>query len=197
MKRWLVLVLCAACGGSGPAGSRGGGGGGGGDAASERDAGSDSSAQDARHGTAADGGSSGFTSTLTSPCATLQGRAIVSYNDNLGIAFTDDDSPYSFRGSVQFELPDGFTGDAPNPEDWDGSGPRHVIAMTDVGFDLHGNHCWNGETPPAGTLVIEQFDTSSVIVSATFDQFPMHSCTDDTVCTVSGTITTTGAGVFD
>jgi hypothetical protein len=27
--------------------------------------------------------------------------------------------------------------------------------------------------------------------------FAMHSCTDDTVCTVSGTIVTSGSGLFD
>ena len=74
---------------------------------------------------------------------------------------------------------------------------QQVIAMTDAGYDLHGNHCWNGATPPAGTLVIQQFDTSNVVVQATFDNFAMHSCTDDSACTVSGTIVTTGSGVFD
>jgi len=192
MKRWFVLAACAACSGKGAAGAGHGGDGG----LDGRGSGSGARTDGGR--SANDGtSSSGFTSTLTSACATLQGRAIVSYNDNLGIAFTDDDSPYAFRGSVQFELPDGFTGEAPDPESWDGSGPRHVVAMTDPGFGEYGNHCWNGATPPPGTLVIEQFDTANVILQATFDDFPLHGCTDDSVCTVSGTIATTGAGVFD
>ena len=195
MKRCLVLVAFAACSGGGSGG--GGHGAAGADAATSSDGkhGSGSNAADAGSGAPADGSSNGFTSTLTSACATLQGRAIVSYNGNLGVAFTD--SNYAFLGSVQFELPDGFTGEAPDPEDWDGTSPRHVIAMTDAGEDLHGNHCWNGETPPPGTLVIQQFDTTDIIVNATFDNFAMHSCTDDTVCTVSGTIVTNGSGVFD
>ena len=40
-----------------------------------------------------DGGASKLISTLSSSCATLQGRAIVNYNDNLGIAFPESDSP--------------------------------------------------------------------------------------------------------
>jgi hypothetical protein len=197
MKRWLVVVACAACGHSAGPGGGGGGGAAGPDAAGGGHHGSGSNNGDAGGGSPGDGSASGFTSTLTSACATLQGRAIVDYNDNLGIAFTDGAPSYTFLGSVQFELPDGFTGEAPDPEDWNGTGPRHVIAMTDAGYDLHGNHCWNGATPPAGTLVIQQFDTSNVVVQATFDNFAMHSCTDDSVCTVSGTIVTTGAGVFD
>ena len=192
--RYLLLLLCACGNGTGAANP------GGVDAATDGHHGigdGHGAMTDASHGSSADGHSAGFTSTLTSTCATLQGRALVNYNDNLGIAFTDDDSPYAFRGSIQFELPDGFTGAAPNPEDWDGSSPRHVIAMTDADYDLHGNHCWNGEAPPPGTLVVQAFDTGSVVVRATFDAFPMHGCTDDSVCTVSGTIQTTAAGVFD
>jgi hypothetical protein len=195
MKRSVMLLAFAACSSGGSGGGHGAAGTDAATTASDGKHGGGSSAADATNTAPGDGSSHGFTSTLTSPCATLQGRAIVNYNGNLGIAFTD--SNYAFLGSVQFELPDGFTGEAPNPEDWDGTSPRHVIAMTDAGEDLHGNHCWNGETPPAGTLVIQQFDTTNIIVNATFDNFAMHSCTDDTVCTVSGTIVTNGSGVFD
>ena len=131
-------------------------------------------------------------STLTSPCATLQGRALVSNNGNFGIAFTDADSPYTFRGSVQFQLPDGFTGAAPDPESWDGESDRHVVAMTTAGFDLHGNHCWSTSQPSGGSLVIEKFQPHAGIVKATFSAFALHSCTDATVCTVSGSIETKG-----
>jgi hypothetical protein len=121
----------------------------------------------------------------------------VNVNDNLGIAFTGSDSPYTFLGSIQFELPDGFTGQIPNPEAWDGSSPRHIVAVTTPAYELHGNHCWMMTTPPAGSVTVTELDLAQGIVKATFTSLPMHSCTTSSVCTVSGTIETTGQGVFD
>jgi hypothetical protein len=132
------------------------------------------------------------TSTLTSSCATLQGRALVNYNGNFGIAFTEADTPYTFLGSVQFELPDGFTGAVPDPEAWDGMSDRHVVAMTTAAYELHGNHCWSNTQPPAGSLIIQTFEPSAGIVKATFTAFALHSCTGSTICTVTGTIETKG-----
>ncbi len=145
-----------------------------------------------------DGGSnSGLRSTLTSSCATLQGRAIVNFNGNLGIAFTEDDSPFTFLGSVQFELPDGFVGAIPNPEAWDGSGPRKVVAMTTSSYQLHGNHCWMNTTPSGGSVTVMEYRPNDGVVKATFASLPLRSCTGASVCMVSGTIETTGEGVFE
>jgi hypothetical protein len=132
------------------------------------------------------------TSTLTSSCTTLQGRALVNYNGNFGIAFTEADSPYTFLGSVQFQLPDGFTGAVPDPEAWDGTSDRHVVAMTTAAYDLHGNHCWSNTQPPAGSLIVHTFEPNAGIVKATFTAFALHSCTGSTVCTITGTIETKG-----
>ncbi len=196
---WLAgVAVCAACGSSG--GGGGGGGAGSIDAPNRSghdDAGGSGGGNDSGSGNAGSDASTQIMSSLTSACATLQGRAIVNYNDNLGIAFTEQDSPYTFLGSVQFQLPDGFTGAVPDPEIYDGSDDRHIAAMTDAGFDLHGNHCWDGAQPPPGTLVIDEYDPTDGIVKATFDNYAMHSCTDSSVCTVSGSIETTGQGVFD
>ncbi len=104
---WLAgVALCAACG------SSGGGGGPGTVDAPNRAANADANGRGGDSGSGNAGGDASMQvmSTLTSPCATLQGRAIVNYNDNLGIMFTEHDSPYTFLGSVQFQLPDGFTG---------------------------------------------------------------------------------------
>jgi len=149
--------------------------------------------------TTTDGGASTrIRSTLTSSCATLQGRAIVNYNTNLGISFTEDDSPYTFIGSIQFELPDGFTGAVPNPEGYDGSSPRKVVAVTSPSFTLHGNHCWlNGSMPSGGSVTIAQYAPNDGIVKATFTALPLRSCTGAAICTISGTIETTGEGVFE
>lgn len=143
------------------------------------------------------GGGMPLASTLTSSCATLQGRAIVHHNGNLGISFTEAEPPYTFRGSVQFDLPDGYTGAVPDPEAWDGSSARRVVAMTTRAFELHGNHCWMGVQPPAGTLVIETYRPASGIVKATFSGFALRSCTGPSICTITGSIATTGTGVFE
>lgn len=191
MKLAFALVLLAACDSGGTSDPGVDGGGSGSDAGSNQplDGGG-------MHG---DGGASNrINSTLTSSCATLQGRAIVNFNGNLGIAFTEDDSPYTFLGSVQFELPDGFTGAIPNPEAWNGSGPRKVVAMTTPSYELHGNHCWvNGGSPSGGSVTVSQYDPDHGIVKATFASLPLRSCTGASVCTVSGTIETTGEGVFE
>jgi hypothetical protein len=181
----VLFVLCAACGSSGGSSSVDAGPG----AIDAMHVGSGSNAIDG-------GGTSKLISTLTSSCATLQGRAIVNYNDNLGIVFTESDSPYTFLGSVQFQLPDGFTGSVPNPEIYDPNSDRHIAAMTTPDFDLHGNHCWMNIVPPSGTLVVDEFQPSAGVVKATFSSYPLHSCTGATVCTVSGKIETTGSGVF-
>jgi len=181
----VLFVLCAACGSSG------------GSSGSDVDA--NPNAIDAMHagsGSGSGSGTSKLISTLTSPCATLQGRAIVNYNDNLGIVFTETDSPYTFLGSVQFQLPDGFTGSVPNPEVYNPNSDRHIAAMTTPDFDLHGNHCWMNTVPPAGTLVVDTYRPTDGVVKATFSSYPLHSCTGATVCTVSGKIETTGSGVF-
>ncbi|MFT3698118.1 MAG: hypothetical protein QM831_33565 [Kofleriaceae bacterium] len=195
MKRALVFVLLAACGGSGDDSQH-----------SSADAGRTSMGggddDGSNQGSGSNNGSgelSGLTSTLTSSCATLQGRAIVNYNGNLGIAITEDNSPYSFVGSIQFQLPDGFSGNVPNPENWDGNdtADRKIVAVTSQDYDLHGNHCWNGATPGSGSVSITTWLPEQGIVKATFNAFPMHSCTGAEVCTVTGTIETTADGVFD
>lgn len=138
-------------------------------------------------------------STLTATCATLQGRAIVNENGDLGVSFTEADLPYTFIGSIQWDLPDGFTGQVPNPEDWDGESARQIVAVTSPGFELFGNHCWLDGPPPAqpGTATIAEFDLAAGVVRATFDDFVLRSCTTPTTCTVNGTIETTGEGVFE
>ena len=179
-----LLVACSSDGTSGP-----------GTDAGAADAGSN---EPTDGGTPGDGGMANrIQSTLTSTCgATLQGRAVVNFNGNLGIAFTEDDSPYTFLGSVQFELPDGFTGSIPNPEGWSGSGPRKVVAMTTPSFELHGNHCWGTSAPSGGGVTITEFRPSDGVVKAAFTSLPLHSCTGAAVCTVSGSIETIGEGVF-
>jgi hypothetical protein len=191
MRLAFVLVLLAACddGGTSDPGTDGG--------SSGTDAGSNQNTDGGMNNT--DGGSSNrLHSTLTSTCgATLQGRAIVNYNGNLGVAFTEDDSPYTFIGSVQFELPDGFVGAIPNPEAWNGSGPRKVVAMTTSSYVLHGNHCWMNNTPGGGSVTVTEYRPNDGVVKATFASLPLRSCTGSSVCMVSGTIETTGEGVFD
>lgn len=187
MRLLLALSLLSACdsGGTDP-GTDGG------------NAGSDGgSNQNTDGGSSPDAASNRVSSTLTSACATLQGRAIVNFNGNLGIAFTEDDSPYTFLGSVQFELPDGFTGVIPNPEAWDGSAPRRVVAMTSSSYQLHGNHCWPSGATPVGSVTVTEYDPNNGVVKATFASLPLQSCVGSSVCMVSGTIETTGEGVFD
>lgn len=181
----VAVLVIAACGTSDPSGA---------------DAGTDGRAT-------GDGGGSNsidapggnpLASTLTSSCATLQGRAIVNENGNLGIAFTEDSSPYTFLGSVQFELPSGFTGTVPNPEAWDGTSPRKVVAMTTPSYEIHGNHCWfNNTMPSGGSVVITEYRPADGVVKATFTALPLRSCTGASICTISGSIETTGEGVFE
>ncbi|MDB4960533.1 MAG: hypothetical protein JWP01_532 [Myxococcales bacterium] len=187
-----AAVVLAACGTSDPGGSEPDG----------TDAGTDGRGAnvDAPGGTPVDAppASNRIASTLTSSCATLQGRAIVNHNGNLGIAFTEDDSPYTFLGSVQFELPSGFTGAIPNPEAWNGTGPRKVVAMTTPSYQLHGNHCWmNGAMPSGGSVTITEYRPTDGVVKATFTALPLRSCVGSTICTISGSIETTGEGVFE
>jgi hypothetical protein len=185
---FVFLVACDSAG-SGDPGVDGGNGGG--------DAGSNNNTDGG--GMTNDGGASNrIDSTLTSTCgATLQGRAIVNFNGNLGVAFTEDDSPYTFLGSVQFELPDGYTGTIPNPEAWNGTGPRRVVAMTTPSYQLHGNHCWTSGAPSGGSVTVTEYRPNDGVVKATFASLPLRSCTGSSVCMVSGTIETTGEGVFE
>lgn len=188
MKVALLLVLVA-CGGSSP------GTGGDDDDGMSADGGTGSgSGQGSGSGS---GQGSALHSTLTSSCATLQGRAVVNENGNLGVAFTESDSPYTFLGSVQFQLPDGFTGAVPDPENWDGSSERHVVAVTSAGFELHGNHCWPMGSSAGGSVTVTKFAPSQGIVKATFTNLVLRSCTSTATCTVNGSIETTGEGVFD
>jgi hypothetical protein len=180
-----LLVLFAACSSSG-----GGGGGGSGEPDAASSGPGDGRAADAPGGDA-------LHSTLTSSCAALQGRAIVNENGNLGIAFTEHDSPYTFLGSVSFELPDGFTGTVPDPEHWDGESERHVIAMTTATYETFGNHCWSAGAPSGGSISITDFRPGQGIVEATFTALQLHSCTGSSVCAISGAIETTGEGVFE
>jgi hypothetical protein len=190
----IVVALMGACESNDGTGPDGGGGGGGDGGGSNVDGGTGSDGGGGNDG----GSSSELTSTLTSSCATLQGRAIVNYNTNLGITFTEDDSPFSVLGSISFELPSGFTGTVPNPEAWDGAGPRKVVALTTASFQTHGNHCWLQTTPPSpGSVTIQEWRPNDGVVRATFTALALKSCTGSTVCTVSGTIETTGEGVFD
>lgn len=186
MKRGFVgfvMAAMAACGGTGNGGDDAG-----------MTAGPD--AGRASGGSGGSGSGSGLKSTLTASCATLQGRAIVNDNGNLGIAFTDDVS--TFIGSLQFQLPDGFAGPIPDPESWDGQSDRKVVAVTSPSYELHGNHCWpTGDAPTGGSVVIETWKPDRGIVKATFTALALHSCTGGEVCTVDGTLETTGTGVFD
>jgi hypothetical protein len=155
---------------------------------------------DAMPGEATDAGSSDsqLISSLTSDCSTLQGRAIVNFNGNLGISFTEAESPFTFLGSIQFEIPSDWNGAIPNPENWDGSSARQIVAVTSSAFTLHGNHCWFEDSPQApGSVVISDYRPSEGIVKAQFDSLALRSCTGAAVCTVSGSIETTAAGVFE
>jgi len=144
-------------------------------------------------------GGDALASSLTATCATLQGRAIVNENGDLGVSFTEPDLPYTFIGSIQWDLPDGFTGGVPNPEAWDGDSPRLIVAVTSPGFELFGNHCWLDGPPPAqpGTATIDEFDPLAGVVRATFDDYVVRSCTTAATCTINGAIETTGEGVFE
>ena len=192
MRLALALALLVACDSSGTS-DPGTDGGGASDAGNHN---TDGGAMDGG-GNHTDGGASNrIHSTLTSACATLQGRAIVNFNGNLGIAFTEDDSPFTFLGSVQFELPDGFTGAIPNPEVYDPN-QRKIVAMTTPSYELHGNHCWMSATPSGGSVTVTEYHPNNGVVKATFASLPLRSCTGSSVCTLSGTIETTGEGVFD
>lgn len=138
-------------------------------------------------------------STLTATCATLQGRAIVSTNGDLGVSFTDGGDGYSLRGTIQWELPAGFSGGVPNPEHWDGSSERMIVAVTTASYSLYGNHCWfGGSAPPQpGTATISAYDPSSGVVRAAFSNYALHSCTGGDTCTLNGSIETSGQGVFE
>ena len=190
---------------AGPACSSDGGDDGGGDSvAADGGVGPDgsSSAADAGGGggTGADAGSqsSGLDSTLVSDCAVFEGRAVVNFNGNLGISFTDSDSPFTFRSTLQFELDSNYSGMIPNPENWDGAQSRQIVAVTTPEFALHGNHCWfDNDASPAGSVTILDYRPSEGIVKAEFNALRLRSCVGATVCTVSGTIETTGQGVFE
>ena len=188
-----IAVLLAACGGGEALDE---------DEVASADAGTTADAgagSDAMPGPVADaGGTAQLDSTLTSDCATLQGRAVVNFNGNLGISFTEAESPFTFLGSMQFEIPASFSGAIPNPESWDGNSPRHIVAVTSPTFSLHGNHCWFDSTPQSpGSVVITDYRPSDGIVRAQFDSLVLRSCTGAATCTISGDIETTAEGVFE
>lgn len=140
----------------------------------------------------------GVTSTLTITCdGELAGRVIVNYNTALQIAFTDPVSPFTSRGSISFDFPSGFTGPIANPEVVD-DGPRHTLAITDRAFTTYGNHCWPVGTTLESVGTIEEWRPSEGVVRATFSNMPLNDCASmTTTCYLSGTIATTGTGVFD
>lgn len=141
----------------------------------------------------------GVTSTLTISCdGELQGRAIVNFNTNLGIAFTDPEIPFTSRGSISFDFPSGFSGSVDNPEIV-GDGPRHTLAITDRSFTTYGNHCWpfGSEAQPGSATIMEWRPTDGV-VRASFTDFPVRNCVSmSDTCVINGMIETTGEGVFD
>ncbi len=138
-------------------------------------------------------------SSLVSSCATLEGRAVVSENaGTMSISFTEAESPFAFYGSVQLELPSGFSGAVPNPEDWDGESPRNVVAVTSTAFALHGNHCWFNEMPAApGSVTVTEFRPNEGVLDVTFNNLALRSCQGSTVCTVDGSVVTDGTGVYE
>lgn len=154
---------------------------------------------DAGAGTDAGGGGGGLTSTLTITCnGQLQGRAIVNYNSNLGIAFTDGAPAFTPRGSISFDFPSGFSGTIDNPEIV-GDGPRHTLAITTSDFTTYGNHCWPfGTAPRGGSATIQEWRPNDGVVRATFSGVPLNNCvTMSDSCQLDGTIETTGEGVFE
>ena len=193
----LASLSFPACGGGG---GDDGGDGAGADAGAATDARQDLS-PDSGGEADTDAGSTetSLNSTLTSDCgATLQGRAIVNFNGNLGISFTEDSGAFTFLGSIQFELPSGFTGSVNNPEGWDGQSERHVIAASNTSFTTHGNHCWFDTSPSnPGSVTISDYRPNEGIVKATFNGLQLKSCIGATMCTINGSIETTGQGVFD
>ena len=146
-----------------------------------------------------DAGGGGVTSTLTITCdGELQGRAIVNFNTNLGIAFTDPELPFGSRGSISFDFPSGFSGSVDNPEIV-GDGPRHTLAITDRSFTTYGNHCWAfGTEAQPGSATIAEWRPTEGIVRASFVDFPVRNCVSmaDT-CVINGMIETTGEGTFE
>lgn len=141
----------------------------------------------------------GVSSTLTIDCdGELRGRAIVNFNTNLGIAFTDPDTPFTSRGSISFDFPSGFSGAVDNPEIV-GDGPRHTLAITDRSFTTYGNHCWMfGTEPRPGSATIDEWRPTEGIVRARFTDFPVRNCVSmSDTCVINGMIETTGEGVFD
>ena len=148
---------------------------------------------------ASDSASGGVTSTLTITCdGELQGRAIVNFNTNLGIAFTDPELPFGSRGSISFDFPSGFSGSVGNPEIV-GDGPRHTLAITDRSFTTYGNHCWAfGTEAQPGSATISEWRPTDGVVRASFVDFPVRNCVSmaDT-CVINGMIETTGEGTFE
>lgn len=141
----------------------------------------------------------GVTSTLTISCdGELQGRSIVNFNTNLGIAFTDPELPFTSRGSISFDFPSGFSGTVENPELVD-DGPRHTLAITDRAFTTYGNHCWTfGTEPQPGSATIDEWRPTEGIVRATFVDFPVRNCVSmSDTCVINGAIETSGEGTFE
>lgn len=176
------------------------------DAAQERDAsvGVDAGPRDAALTDASgppDAGG-GVISTLVAtgcPAALSSGRVIVHYNTSLGIAFTDPDSPYALRGTLSFDFPSTFTGPIPNPYSWVESGIHKEVAVTDTAYTTWGNHCWQtGDSPTGGSASIEVINGPAGVVRATFQGFQLRNCVSQSAtCTLTGSIESSGTGVFE
>lgn len=194
-----LVALTLSCGGQG--------GGGAPDAATRHDAaiGVDAARHDAAADDAsspADAGGPGVTSTLVAtgcPATLTSSRVMVHYNTSLGIVFTDPESPYAVRGTLSFDFPTTFTGAVPNPYSWVESGIHKEVALTDSAYTTWGNHCWRtGETPTGGSATITAINGPEGVVRATFQGFELRNCvTQNTTCTLSGTIESSGTGVFE
>ncbi len=168
-----------------------------GDAGSGRDAGAGGDA-----GATVDAGGGQVTSTLVATGCSAQfssSRVMVHYNTALGVVFTDPTSPYTVQGTISFDFPSTFTGAVPNPYSWVESGVHKEVAVTDTSYTTWGNHCWAvGDNPTGGSATIEVIDGPAGIVRATFQDFQLRNCvTQSSTCTLSGTVETTGTGVFE
>jgi len=168
-----------------------------GDAGSARDAGSGRDA-----GATVDAGGGQVSSTLVATGCAAQfssSRVMVHYNTALGVVFTDPTSPYSVQGTISFDFPSTFTGAIPNPYSWVESGVHKEVAVTDTAYTTWGNHCWAvGDSPTGGSATLEVIDGPAGIVRVTFQDFQLRNCvTQSSTCTLSGSLETSGTGVFE
>ena len=170
--------------------------------AQARDAATDGGSTADAGSSATDAGSGGVTSTLVAsgcPAVFSSSRVMVHYNTSLGIVFTEPTSPYSVQGTISFDFPSTFTGAVPNPYSWVESGVHKEVAVTDTSYTTWGNHCWQvGDSPTGGSATIDVINGPAGIVRATFQGFQLRRCIDQSsTCTLTGTIESTGTGVFE